>query len=178
LAFSISPPGTISDEENDAILSTRTISVGDYDSLFLLEETDAQKEEKRQAALAQKIYEQGNLFYWFSLTALIVGAIIQREILERKYDDGPEHLALELAYPQALRQALVSLVSFIIAVRWLAEGVSLKFPPQSLVGEDAGVTDLTSFIIGFTFLFSAWFAYGVYRTILAARAKPKVKDLL
>ena len=178
LAFSISPPGTISDEENDAILSTRTISVGDYDSLFLLEETDAQKEEKRQAALAQKIYEQGNLFYWFSLTALIVGAVIQREILERKYDDGPEHLALELAYPQALRQALVSVISFIIAVRWMAEGVSLKFPPQSLVGEDAGVTDLTSFIIGFTFLFSAWFAYGVYRTILAARAKPKVKDLL
>jgi hypothetical protein len=178
LAFSISPPGTITDEESEAILSTRTISVGDYDSLFLLEETDEEKEAKRQEAIANKIYEQGNLFYWFSLTALIVGAVVQREILERKYDEGPEHLALELAYPQVLRQATVSAISFIVAVRWLANDATLKFPPQSLVGEGAGVTDLTSFIIGFTFLFSAWFAYSVYRTILAARAKPKVKDLL
>ena len=179
LAFSISPPGTISNGESDATLSTRTISVGDYDSLFLLEETDAQKEEKRQEAIAKQIYEQGNLFYWFSLTALIVGAVIQREVLERKYDEGPEFLALELAYPQALRQAAVSIISFLIAVRWLAEDSTLEFPPRALLDPEAqNVTDLTSFVIGFTFLFSAWFAYGVYRTILAARAKPKVKDLL
>jgi len=178
LAFSINPPGTIAEDDSAAILSTRTISVGDYDSLFLLEETDAQKEAVRQESIAKQIYEQGNLFYWFSLTALIVGAVVQREILERKYDEGPEYLAMELAYPQLLRQALVSIVSFVIAVRWLAADASLQFPPQSLVGEDASVTDLSSFVIGFTFLFSAWFAYGVYRTILAARAKPKVKDLL
>ena len=30
------------------------------------------------------------------LVALIVGAVLQKEILERKYDDGPEYLALEL----------------------------------------------------------------------------------
>ena len=147
--------------------------------MFLLEETDAQKEEKRQEAIANRIYQQGNLFYWFSLTALIVGAIVQREILERKYDEGPEHLALELAYPQALRQAVVSVVSFVIGVRWLAEDSVIEFPPRALLDPEAqNVTDLTSFVIGFTFLFSAWFAYAVYRTILAARAKPKVKDLL
>ncbi|MDC0327669.1 hypothetical protein OAN05_00020 [bacterium] len=179
LAFSVSPPGTISEEESGAILSTRTISVGDYDSLFLLEETDAQKEAKRQEAIANRIYEQGNLFYWFSLTALIVGAVVQREVLERKYDEGPEHLALELAYPQAIRQAVVSVISFGIAVRWLAEDSVLEFPPRALLDPEAqNVTDLTSFVIGFTFLFSAWFAYAVYRTVLAARAKPKVKDLL
>ena len=43
LAFSISPPGTIAEGEDDATLSTRTIAVGDYVSLFLLEETDAEK---------------------------------------------------------------------------------------------------------------------------------------
>jgi hypothetical protein len=126
-----------------------------------------------------KIYEQGSMFYWFSLTALIIGALVQREILERKYDDGPEYLASELAYPQALRQLFFSLVSFVIAVRWLAEDAVLEFPPRAILDPEAqNVTDLTSFVIGFTFLLSGWFAYCFYRTILAARAKPKVKDLL
>jgi hypothetical protein len=179
LAFSINPPGTIAEDDSDAILSTRTISVGDYDSLFLLEETDAEREAQRQEAIAERIYKQGNLFYWFSLTALIVGAVVQREILERKYDEGPEYLAMELAYPQALRQAVVTVISFIVGVKWLAEDAVLEFPPRALLDPEAqNVTDLSSFVIGFTFLFSAWFAYGLYRTILAARAKPKVKDLL
>ena len=160
-------------------MSTRTISVGDYDSLFLLEETDAEKEAQRQEALSMKIYQQGSMFYWFSLTALIIGALVQREILERKYDDGPEYLAAELAYPQALRQLFFSVVSFVIAVRWLAQDAVLEFPPRAVLDPEAqNVTDLTSFVIGFTFLFSGWFAYCFYRTILAARAKPKVKDLL
>ena len=179
LAFSISPPGTIAEGDNDATLSTRTISVGDYDSLFLLEETDAEKEAQRQEALSMKIYQQGSMFYWFSLTALIIGALVQREILERKYDDGPEYLAAELAYPQALRQLFFSVVSFVIAVRWLAQDAVLEFPPRAVLDPEAqNVTDLTSFVIGFTFLLSGWFAYCFYRTILAARAKPKVKDLL
>ena len=84
-----------------------------------------------------------------------------------------------MAYPQALRQLFFSLVSFVIAVRWLAEDAVLEFPPRAILDPEAqNVTDLTSFVIGFTFLLSGWFAYCFYRTILAARAKPKVKDLL
>ena len=85
-----------------------------------------------------------SMFYWFSLTALIIGALVQREILERKYDDGPEYLASELAYPQALRQLFFSLVSFVIAVRWLAEDAVLEFPPRAVLDPEAqNVTDLT-----------------------------------
>ena len=40
------------------------------------------------------------------------------------------------------------------------------------------MTDLTDFLIGSAFLASALFAYGVYRTILAARKDPDVKDRL
>jgi len=73
----------------------------------------------------------------------------------------------------------VSVISFVIAVKWLADDATLEFPPRALLDPEAqNVTDLSSFVIGFTFLFSAWFAYGVYRTILASRTKPKVKDLL
>ena len=105
LSFSINPPGTISLNESSSTLETRTISVGSYDSLFLLEVTDAQLEQERQDALSHRVFSQGNLFYWTSLVALIVGAVFQREILERKYDDGPEYLAAELAYPQGARRA-------------------------------------------------------------------------
>ena len=57
--------------------------------------------------------------------------------LERKYDDGPEYLASELAYPQALRQLFFSLVSFVIAVRWLAEDAVLEFPPRAVLDPEA-----------------------------------------
>lgn len=178
LSFSINPPGTISSGENQTTLETRTISVGDYDTLFVEEESASELEAERQAALSQRMYQQGNLLYWTSLTVLIVGAVVQKEILERRYDDGPEFLSAELAYPQAFRRGLLSVASFIIGVRWVASDTTLSFPPSNIVEEGTRTTDLTGFAIGCAFFLSAWAAYGVYRTILAARSEPKVKDIL
>ena len=176
LSFTINPPGTVTSGESGATLDTRTISVGDYDTLFVIEESDSQKEAERQEALSHTVFSQGNLFFWTSLVALIFGAILQREILERKYDEGPEFLATELAYPQAIRRSILSIVSFIFAVNWTASDTAIYFPPPAVVEEGTHVTDLTGFLIGCAFLTSILFAYGVYRTILAARTEPAVKD--
>ena len=168
LSFSINSPGTISTDESGATLETRTISVGTYDSLFLIEVSEGQLEQERQDALSHRVFSQGNLFYWTSLTALIIGAVVQREILERKYDDGPDFLASELAYPQAFRRFVVSAISFYLAVGWANSDTPLRFQ---------GV-DFTDFATGTAFFISAWAAYGVYRTILAARSEPEVKDVM
>jgi len=178
LSFSISPPGTIASGDDAATLETRTISVGDYDTLFLIEESEAQKEAERQAALALSIYQQGNALYWTSLVALLVGAVFQKEILERRYGDGPEYLATELAYPQAMRRGLLSIASFVVGVRWLSSDTAISFPPASIVHEGTRITDLTGFLTGCAFFLSAWAAYGVYRTILATRVEREVKDIL
>ena len=168
LSFSINPPGTITTDESGATLETRTISVGTYDSLFLIEVSDEQLEQERQDALSLRVFSQGNLFYWTSLTALIIGAVVQREILERKYDDGPDFLASELAYPQAFRRFALSAISFYLAVGWANSDTPITFQ---------GV-DFTDFATGTAFFICAWGAYGVYRTILAARSEPKVKDVM
>ena len=168
LSFTINSPDTITTEESGATLETRTISVGTYDSLFLIEVSEEQLEQERQDALSHRVFSQGNLFYWTSLTALIIGAVVQREILERKYDDGPEFLASELAYPQAFRRFVASAISFYLAVGWANSQAPITFQ---------GV-DFTNFATGTAFFISAWAAYGVYRTILAARSEPQVKDVM
>ena len=168
LSFSINPPGTISTNESGSTLETRTISVGTYDSLFLIEVSDEQIKQERQDALSHRVFSQGNLFYWTSLTALIVGAVVQKEILERRYGDGPDFLASELAYPQGLRRAAASALSFYLGVNWAGSSSSITFQ---------GV-DFTDFATGTAFFISAWAAYGVYRTILAASKQPEVKDVL
>mgnify|MGYP000898639895 CR=1 FL=1 len=168
LSFSINPPGTISTDESGSTLETRTISVGTYESLFLIEVSDEQLEQEKQDALSHRVFSQGNLFYWTSLTALIIGAVVQKEILERKYEDGPEFLASELAYPQGLRRAALSSLAFYFAVTWANSATPISFQ---------GV-DFTDFATGTAFFVSAWAAYGVYRTIIAARSEPDVKDVM
>ena len=178
LTFTINAPGTIESSDSGATLETRTVSVGDYETLFIVEESEAQREAERQEALSHRVFTQGNLFFWTSLTALLIGALVQREILERRYDDGPEFLAMELAYPQAIRRGLMGIGSFWLAIRWASSETPIYFPPPAVVKEGTKVTDLTDFLIGSAFLASALFAYGVYRTILAARKDPDVKDRL
>ncbi len=168
LSFSINSPGTITTDESGATLETRTISVGTYDSLFLIEVSEGQLEQERQDALSHRVFSQGNIFYWTSLTALIIGAVVQREILERKYDDGPDFLASELAYPQAFRRFIVSAISFYLAVGWANSDTPLRFQD----------VDFTDFATGTAFFISAWAAYGIYRTILASRSEPEVKDVM
>ena len=160
LTFSINPPGSIAAGDGDATLQTRTVAVGDYQTLFVLEESEAEKEKERQKKLSDRVFESGNLFYWTSLTALIVGAVFQREIMERRYGPGPEYLAMELAYPQGLRRGLVAVISFFFAVNWSANN---------------GQHD---FIIGCARFIAAWALYGVYRTVRSAKAEPTVHDVM
>lgn len=168
LSFSINPPATITTEESSSTLETRTISVGSYDSLFLIEVSDEQLEQERQDEISKRVFSQGNLFYWTTLVALIVGAVFQKEILERKYDDGPEFLASELAYPQGIRRAIISAVSFYFGVVSASTDTPLYFQD----------VDFRAFATGLAFFISTWAAYGVYRTIIAARATPNVDDLM
>mgnify|MGYP006098942147 FL=1 len=160
LSFSITAPGTISEDESGAVLSTRTISVGDYDSLFVIEESASEIEAAHQKAISERVFSQGNLFYWFSLTFLIIGAVIQREIFDRKYGEKPEYLALELAYPQGFRRGVVAILAFYFGVKWLSEG------------------NVSDFFVGVTFFVSGWAFYGIYRTILSSTVNPEIKDIL
>mgnify|MGYP001158378083 FL=1 len=160
LTFSINPPGSIAAGDGDATLQTRTIAVGDYQTLFVLEESEAEKEKERQKNLSDRVFESGNLFYWTSLTALIVGAVFQREIMERRYGSGPEYLATELAYPQGIRRGLLAALAFFFAINWTANG---------------GQHD---FIIGCTWFVAAWASYGVYRTVRSAKAEQTVHDVM
>lgn len=160
LTFSINPPGSIAAGDGDATLQTRTVAVGDYQTLFVLEESEAEKEKERQKQLSDRVFESGNLFYWTSLTALIVGAVFQREIMERRYGPGPEYLAMELAYSQGLRRGLVAVIAFFFAVNWSANN---------------GQHD---FIIGCAWFIAAWASYGVYRTVRSAKAEPTVHDVM
>ena len=89
-----------------------------------------------------------------------------------------EYLAMELAYPQAMRRGLLSIASFVVGVRWLSSDTAISFPPASIVHEGTRITDLTGFLTGCAFFLSAWAAYGVYRTILATRVEREVKDIL
>ena len=62
LSFSISAPeSTYEDDEENRQL--RTISVGDYDSLFIAEEDPAAVEAARQEEIAEDFFNNGNLFY-------------------------------------------------------------------------------------------------------------------
>jgi hypothetical protein len=80
--------------------------------------------------------------------------------MERRYETGPEFLAMELAYPQGLRRGIIALLTFVVAVNWTANG---------------GQSD---FIIGATFFVSTWAAYGVYRTIRSTKAEQTVHDVM
>ena len=78
LSFVVNEPGA-TDAQSEAGLSTRVISVGDYDSLFVSEEDPEQLERERQAELADGVFSTGNTLYFTSLLALIIGAVFQRE---------------------------------------------------------------------------------------------------
>ena len=101
----------------------------------------------------------GTTWFFISLVALIVGGIFQREILERKHGTGPSHLDKQLAYPEGLRRGILSIVLAILGLYWL--------------DNDAG-----GHLWATAFFCSAWAAYGVYRTVLAAQTPPTDKDMM
>ena len=157
LSFVVNEPGA-TDAQPEEGLSTRVISVGDYDSLFVSEVDPEQLERERQAELADGVFSTGNTLYWTSLCALIVGAVFQREILERKRGEGPPWLPNELAYPQGLRRGMTAALFFLLALYWMSND-----EPTYMTGP--------AIFVGF------WAAYGVYRTARATQQQPAEPEI-
>ena len=157
LSFTISSPDQAVSQEGEA-LDTRTLSVGDYDTLFVQVEDPEAIEREHQMELAQKYFDNGNLYYWPTLGILIVGAIVQREFYERRFGGGPPHLDRELAIPQAIRRGSLFLVLLYFSV----------YGYQNW-GQVEGI------LVG---CLAAWAAYGLYRTWVQAIAPAKVPDML
>ncbi|MED5291212.1 MAG: choice-of-anchor V domain-containing protein, partial [Candidatus Thermoplasmatota archaeon] len=75
LSFFISSPESMTndDEENQPL---RTISVGDFESLFVAVENPEALEAERQAEIADDFFTNGNLFYWSTLAIILIGAVV------------------------------------------------------------------------------------------------------
>ena len=157
LSFSISSSSDVVAQEGDE-LTSRTLSVGDYEVLFVEVENPEAIEREHQLEMAQKYFDNGNLYYWPTLGILIIGAVVQREFYERKYGDGAPHLVKELAIPQAIKRGILLLVL-------------LYFTRYGFLnwGQVEGI------LVG---CLAACAAYGLYRTWIQAVTPPKVKDLL
>ena len=158
LSFSISPPDTTTND-NAENLTLRTISVGDYDALFVAVEDPAVAEAERQEELADVFFDEGNLFYFTTLSVLIVAAVIQGEFYERKFGGGPEHLDRSLAIPQGVRRSAVAAI-LLLMFAWTVDNENSWEVLLSLG------------------MLSLWAIYGVYRTIAQARTPPQTKDLV
>ncbi len=159
LSFSILPPGVVGNALTGESLQTKTYSVGDYDALFLTEKSPEQLEHERQMALAQQAFDRGNALYWSTLLILILAAVVQREVIERRDGIRPPHLASELGRPQMIRRGILSAILFVIAVQWNADGSGIHLWGSAIVC-------------------SAWAAYGVYRTHRAMETPPTHGDLM
>jgi len=158
LSFSISAPDTTYEDDEEG-LQLRTISVGDYDSLFVAEEDPAAIEAARQEQIAENFFTNGNLFYWTTLAIIIVGAVVQGEFYERKFGGGPPHLDMSLAVPQGVRRGILSIIAVLIFA-WAIDS-----------GQAWGIILLTGMLM-------LWAIFGVYRTIVQARAPKEYTDLV
>ncbi|MBT4065826.1 MAG: hypothetical protein HOE76_01225 [Euryarchaeota archaeon] len=155
LSFTVSAPGTATLDEDPSL---RTISVGDYESLFG-QKSDEQLEAEHQAELASGYLEQGNLYFWTTLSILIIAAILQGEFYERRFGGGPPHLDMRLALPQGIRRGVLSL-GLAIGLGWAVD---------------------TELPWGYTLLIAMctlWAIFGVYRTVVQVRAEKKSTDLV
>ena len=143
----------------DEDVSLRTISVGDYDSLFVAEEDPEAVEAERQEGIAHDFFANGNLYYWTTLSMIIIAAVIQGEFYERKFGGGPTHLDKSLAVPQGLRRGVLAAALAILFAYLVDSGQPWGY------GLVAGMLTL-------------WAVYGVYRTIVQARAPKQYTDLV
>lgn len=158
LGFTIGAPGDV-EISTDEDISVRTISVGDYESLFVAEEDPEAVEAARQEGIAHNFFENGNLYYWTTLSLIIVAAVIQGEFYERRFGGGPPHLDRRLAIPQGLRRGA------------LAAGLALLFAYIVDDGMPWGYALVTGML-------TLWAIFGVYRTIVQARAPQEYTDLV
>ena len=158
LSFIISSPGTATNDEADA-QDLRTISVGDFETLFVAEEDPEAIEAERQAEIAEDFFEYGNIYYWFTLSIILVGAVVQGQFYEKKFSGGPPHLDMRIAVPQGIRRGLLSIVLAVVFAWTIDSGMSWGY---NLV----------------TGMLTLWALFGVYRTIVQARAPEKSIDLI
>lgn len=158
LTFTISEPGATEIATTEDV-SLRTISVGDYDALFVAEEDPEAIEAARQEGIAHDFFTNGNLYYWTTLSLIIVAAVIQGEFYERRFGGGPTHLDKSLAIPQGLRRGV------------LAAALGVTFAIFIDNGEPWGY----SLVLG---MLTLWAVFGVYRTIVQARAPTTYTDLV
>ena len=133
--------------------------VGDYDALFVAEEDPEAVEAERQEELAHLFFDEGNLFYFMTLSIIIVAAVVQGEFYERKFGGGPEHLDRSLAIPQGVRRSAVAAIMMLLFA-WAVDG------------EQSWQVLLT---LG---MLALWAIFGVYRTIVQARAVAQPKDMV
>ena len=155
LSFTVSAPGTATADEDPSL---RTISVGDYDSLFG-QKSDEQLEAEAQAEVANDYLTQGNLYFWTTLSVLIVAAVIQGEFYERRFGGGPPYLDMRLALPQGIRRGAITL-GLAIGLGWAVD---------------------TELPWGYTLVIAMcmlWGIYGVYRTVVQARAQEMPMDMV
>ena len=158
LTFTVSAPGATAVATTEDV-SLRTISVGDYDSLFVAEEDPEAVEAERQEGIAHDFFANGNLYYWTTLSLIIVAAVIQGEFYERRFGGGPPHLDKSLAVPQGLRRGA------------LAAGLAVLFAYLVDNGQPWGYALVAGML-------TLWAVYGVYRTIVQARAPKQYVDLV
>jgi len=158
LSFSISAPGTTTNDDEDG-LALRTISVGDYDSLFVADVDPAELEAERQQHIADQYFDNGNLFYWTTLSILLIAAVFQGEFYERKFGGGPPHLDRSLAMPQGIRRGFASILLTALFAFTVREGFAYGYP----------------LVVG---MLALWAIFGVYRTIVQARAEKTYTDLI
>lgn len=155
LTFTINSPGTATIDEDPSL---RTISIGDYDSLFGQKSAE-QIEAERQAELADDYFTNGNLYFYTTLSILIIAAVIQGEFYERRFTGGPQHLDMSLAIPQGIIRGVMTL-SMLILLGWAV---------------DSHLPWGYSLVIGMCTL---WGIFGVYRTVVEARAPKQAKDIV
>ena len=158
LSFSIPGPSDAAIVAGDDA-SIRTISVGDYDSLFVAVEDPEALEAERQEGIAHNFFENGNLYYWTTLSLIIIGAVIQGEFYERRFGGGPPHLDMSLAIPQGIRRSILSFL-LLITSAWSIDS-----------GQPWGII----LVLG---MLTLWAMYGVFRTIAQARAPTVYTDLI
>ena len=158
LSFSISDPGSTTNEgaEEEAV---RTISVGDYDSLFVADVDPAVAEAERQEQIADQFFEEGNIYYYATFCILLVAAVIQGEFYQRKFGGGHGHLDKSLAIPQGIRRGALS-AGLLVLFAYLMDN-DFDWQVRLTVG-----------------MCTLWAMYGVYRTVAQARAEPQAKDLV
>ena len=116
-------------------------------------------EAERQAEIADNFFSNGNLFYWTTLSIILIGAVVQGEFYERRFGGGPKHLDMRLAVPQGIRRGALSL-GVLLAFGWAVDD-----------GQPWGYV----LVLG---MLTLWGMFGVYRTIVQARADPEHHDLV